>query len=198
MVDADADAGFLLDYIREYCLLRAFRVGIALPGAGGQNRYLSPDDYRAAGQALMRLARAAAEQGVTIGMDCGFVPCMFTETEIGALLRLGAKINFTCRPVIDVGPSLEAWHCLPLARMPRVDVRKCLDLREVATEFARMASVHRASHGHGIFRRCQGCGYRDRGLCSGGCLALMASDQAALCASSPREMAENGDVPCRT
>jgi MoaA/NifB/PqqE/SkfB family radical SAM enzyme len=179
LVDPERDLSFLLDYIRDYRMLRYIRMGVALPIAGlTENEYIRRERYRDAGLRFMELARKAAAENISIGCDCGFVACMFEISEIGQLQRWGMKIQFVCGPAMDIGPELETWHCFPLSRMPRVSLRKYQSFERVRMALQSMADQLREKHGPGIFTRCRECRYRKRGQCSGGCLGLIVPENA--------------------
>ena len=177
MVDPDLDPAFLLEYIGHYHLQPFIRIGVALPIVGGTNQYVERERYRDVGLRMLDFAQKVAQQSVSLGTDCGFVACMFTPDEIGRLLQLGADVTFCCQPVVDIGPELEAWHCLPLAKLGRVSLRGCENLEQVNAEFRAMAEKLRENFGPGIYDRCAGCKYRERGQCVGGCLGLIVPDE---------------------
>jgi len=179
IVDPERDLSFLLDYIRDYGLMRYIRMGVALPIAGlAENEYIRRERYRDAGLRFLELAKKAAADNVSIGCDCGFVACMFEISEIGWLMHKGMKMQFVCGPAMDIGPELEVWHCFPLSRMPRVSLRKYKSLEEARQALQSMADQLREKYGPGIFTRCRECRYRKRGQCSGGCLGLIVPEQA--------------------
>lgn len=176
MVDSDIDPIFLLDYIAKYKLLPFIRLGVALPIIGGGNQYVLSERYRDVGLRTVDFGKKAALRGLTLGTDCGFVACMFKPDELGLLLRLGMDLCFVCRPVMDVGPELEAWHCFPLSKLPRVSLRGNGNLEDAHHSLRKMASNLRERISPGIFSRCRGCLYRGRGQCDGGCLGLIISE----------------------
>ena len=141
IADPDLGMAFLLDYIAEHSMLKRVRVGVAVPMVGGGNRHASPERYRDVAMRLLEFSRQAAPRSVTIGMDCGFVACMFTSDEIGALLRSGAEAQFTCSPAQDTGPGLECWHCFPLAKLPRVEEENATRRRNAGCLRARLAEI---------------------------------------------------------
>jgi len=173
MLRPDATPAFLLDYITEYGLKPFIRVGIALPMLNKRNDHVLASQYRAIGLSFMDLARDAAERRIRLTMDCGFIACMFSADEIGLLFKLGTKVQFVCSPVVDVGPRLEAWHCFPLAGLPRISLRKCSSIAKGRMLFEKMTKGLAPS---GIYPRCKRCIYREHGQCSGGCIALRVQD----------------------
>lgn len=176
LLDPDQDPAYIQDYIRTYKLRPFIRLGIAMPIAGGNNEYISQDCYQQAAARILDFAKQTAKEGISIGTDCGLVACMFTIKEIGMLQRLGVELNFACRPAIDVGPDLESWYCFPLARFPRVSLRKNTNLVHVHERFAQMDMKIREFCSAGIFERCENCRLRDHKQCSGGCLAMIVNN----------------------
>jgi hypothetical protein len=174
IVEPDADTNFLLDYISQYRLIPFIRLGVALPMLGRANRYVPLERYTDVAQCVMGLAEQATQKGMSAGMDCGFVACMFKVREIGQLLRWGMTPNFSCCPIFDLGPGLEAWHCFPLSQMGRVKLRECGSVMEARKTLGRMADRMRERFGAGVYERCRDCSYRRSGQCQGGCLSLIA------------------------
>jgi hypothetical protein len=177
ILDPDIDPAFLLDYTAHYHLYPFIRVGVAVPTGGGTNQYVVPDRYREVGLRLLDLAKKAAKQYVRMGTDCGFVACMFTPEELGTLYRLGMDITFQCQPVVDVGPELDAWHCLPLAKLGRFSLRDCGSMTQINKEFQTMGKKLRERFGPGIYAKCAGCKYLARGQCAGGCLGHIVPEE---------------------
>lgn len=176
MCDFDGAPGFLFDYINNYDLSRSIRFGIALPIAGRKNVFLPVESYREAGKWIVDFAKQAARQNVFVGTDCGFVACMFTPDEIGLLLRLGVDLRFICQPAMDIGPELEIWHCLAVAKLRRVSLRNCGEIHKADEQLRELAEKARELYGYGIYPRCKNCRYRLRGQCCGGCLGYILPD----------------------
>ena len=93
-LDLSKSPDYLFDLIDKYQLNRDIRTGIALPILNGGNQYISLDHYKEAGKYFVSVATQAAERGITLSMDCGFIACMFTTQQIGKLLRLGTGSIF--------------------------------------------------------------------------------------------------------
>ena len=174
ILDPYGDFSFILDYVRKFNLHPSIRISIALPIAGGySNEYLTQDFYRDIASFIIKFAKSASKQNVALGMDCGFVACMFEIKEIGLLIKLGVNLRFSCGPAIDIGPNLESWHCFPLSKFPRVQIRNFKNMFEVDKKFKGLNNSIREKFGYGIYKRCHDCKYRVRQQCDGGCLGLM-------------------------
>jgi organic radical activating enzyme len=169
ILDLDADTTFLFDVMDEYKLMtRSIRVGVALPIYKGGNQYVEQKDYKRLGKFLLDFARKASERSVILGMDCGFVACMFSPTEIGALQRYGVRFSFTCGAAIDIGPGLKAWNCFPLFQLHRENVLEAKDMNELIRKFNQKTDEY-FNHQTGIFEDCATCKYYKRHTCEGGC-----------------------------
>ncbi len=173
LADPEFDNHFLLEDVERFHLQRIIRVGIAVPMIGGGNQYIQPAAYREAARALLTLARNAHAQQIRLGMDCGFVPCMFSTEEIGELLWMRTHFGSICTPVIDIGPELETWHCFPLARLLRLSFRRQPELGKIRRHYQHIAEHLRQRFGPGIYAHCPSCSYYARRLCTGGCLGLL-------------------------
>jgi hypothetical protein len=176
LLDPASPPLFLLEYISEYKLTPMIRISLALPATGKKNQYVLLEQYRDMALSIVEFSEKAAVQRVAVGMDCGFVACMFTIDEIGRLQRLGVDVSFICKPVVDVGPDLQSWHCFPLSKLPLVSLRDCSTIEEAALAHAKQAMSLRESNGPGLFPRCAGCRYLRRRQCGGGCLGFLLSD----------------------
>lgn len=162
---------YLFDLIDGYGLCRNIRVGIALPILYGGNQYIALNDYKKAGSYLVDVAKQAAIRGITLSMDCGFIACMFTDQQIGELLRLGTGVHFLCGAAIDIGPRLEAWNCFPLFQTGRVDALRTDNLSKLEQMLKSATATHTGSS-CGILPECTECRLMQRGLCEGGCLSF--------------------------
>lgn len=168
ILDLDADPSFLFDVIDRFQLLRTVRVGVALPIYKGGNQYVDKKDYKELGKFMVKFARAAHEQSVILGMDCGFTACMFTPTEVGALQRSGVRFSFLCGAAVDIGPGLKAWNCFPLFQLHKENVLESKSINELIRKFDTNMDRY-FNHRTGIFPECDACKYYKRHACEGGC-----------------------------
>jgi uncharacterized Fe-S cluster-containing radical SAM superfamily protein len=137
---------FLLPLIAETGCRPAVRLGLAHPCLSGENRYVYPHQYVAIGRKIVRFARRAADAGVKVEFDCGFVRCMFADGDLETLTGLGADVGWRCNPILDVG----------------------LDGQVMRRAFESRTRPYRQA---GIFRECSTCPFKASGVCPGGCLA---------------------------
>jgi radical SAM protein with 4Fe4S-binding SPASM domain len=145
----------------------AVRVGLGQPVLGGSNDFLHPKQYVRAGVGIVRLASVAANRGIRVELDCGFVPCMFSAEELARLKLLGADVGWHCGPVCDIDIDGRMIHCFPLAAMPGVEaIAANLGATRVRRVLAEQLDRYR---GVGIYRECSNCRFHTSGECTGGC-----------------------------
>lgn len=166
--DLNADFNFLFEIINQFKLVRTIRVGVALPIYKGGNQYIEKEDYTALGKYFVDFAEHASKQNVVLGMDCGFVACMFTTKEIGILQRCGVRTAFCCGAAVDIGPRLEAWNCFPLFQLHREKVLETKNMGELINKFQVGMNNHFGNQ-PGIFDACATCKHYKRRTCGGGC-----------------------------
>jgi len=159
---------FLLDWIDEYQLTRAVRLGLAHPIVGGANAYLDPRDYPAVGRRVADFAFRARDVEVQIEFDCGWVPCMFPP---GVMEELGIppqQVGLRCNPILDILPGRQVISCYPLAKLAREALPLEQDGSWLADRFTERLGQYRPMM---LYRECATCAWRERGECSGGCIA---------------------------
>ncbi len=173
----DARMGFLLELIEMHRLRRHIRLGLAQPLAGGASACIPVEQYRDAAAAVLELAAGADARDVTIGFDCGFTLCMFTDEQLGTLWRAGVTFRASCGPAIDVGTDLSVWACFPLATLSQgASLREFRDLRHLEQHFReRYGRLYRT----GALEACIDCKYLRRRQCDGGCAAHVYRSVAA-------------------
>ena len=169
ILDLNADTTFLFDVIDQFKLLtRSIRVGVALPIYKGGNQYVAKEQYKQLADFFVEFAQKAYDRSVLLGMDCGFVACMFTPTQIGALQRCGVNFSFVCGAAIDIGAKLKAWNCFPLFQLHRENVLEAKNVGELIHKFNTKMNEY-FNNQIGIFEECRDCKYFKRRVCEGGC-----------------------------
>lgn len=161
------DVSSWAELVTAYGLHPHIRIGIAHPSPHLQNRSLPPVDRTAVGLILVQIARQLHEKGISLGIDCGLTPCMFTEESVLELKHLGVHSPFVCGPIPDIGPGLEVWHCFPLYGFAQCRITDFSTLEEVNDWLSSLTKPYRLV---GIFEECFTCQYQLRQECSGGCL----------------------------
>jgi len=158
----------LIPLIRVTGCRKAIRLGIAQPTLAGKNEHLPPKHYRAVGAQIASFAGQAAAAGVALEFDCGFVRCMFSESELSELQAAKADTGWRCNPVLDVDLDGSVFHCFPLAEQFKTQLTGGREAAALRAELSLATSLYRQA---GIFRECSSCAQKQKGLCSGGCLA---------------------------
>jgi len=163
----DFQLEFLLPLIAETGGRPAVRLGLAHPCLSGENRYVYPHQYVAIGRKIVRFARRAADAGVRVEFDCGFVRCMFADGDLETLTGLGADVGWRCNPILDVGIDGQVIHCYPLSRLGGLPLTPQTDAPSLRRAFESRTRPYRQA---GIFRECSTCPFKASGVCPGGCL----------------------------
>lgn len=159
---------FTLPLILKAGCRKTIRLGLAHPVLLGQNVYLHPKQYPIVGHKIAQFARVAAEVGVRLEFDCGFVRCMFSDQDLEALHRANAGIGWRCNPILDVGLSEQVFHCFPLAGKVQARFSQDAVADELRTQLLERTHPYRMA---GIYKECSTCPFKQRGECTGGCLA---------------------------
>ncbi|MBQ1858431.1 MAG: radical SAM protein [Paludibacteraceae bacterium] len=166
--DLNADPTFLFDMIDKYQLSRAIRTGIALPIYQGGNKYIMLDEYKKAGEYMIKCVDQAAARRITMNMDCGFQACMFTDEQRGHLLRHGSHMEFVCGAAVDIGPGLQAWNCFPLFQLGYVNALDA-DNEPDLTRLLQEQVAKEMGCEYGVRPECKDCEFMQHELCQGGC-----------------------------
>jgi hypothetical protein len=159
----------LLQIIKTTRIQRSIRLGLALPAAVGQNRRLHPRQYPFVGARVAEFASRAAESGVRLSFDCGFVRCMFGNDEIRALKKAEVDFGWRCNPILDIDTAGRVLHCFPLAGISRSLSESSIASR-LREEFIATTKPYRQV---GVYNDCTTCSFKRSGECPGGCLAVV-------------------------
>jgi hypothetical protein len=148
---------------------------MAQPCLSGRNEHIYPTQYRAIAVKIMRFVRNGAEHGITVGLDCGFVRCMFSGADLELLEATGADIGWRCNPILDVDLAGDVLPCYPLASLVRIPLTPEVDAASLRRVFQERTRPYRQA---GVFRECSTCAFKSGGNgrnsldnCPGGCLA---------------------------
>lgn len=163
----DFDWKYLSRIILKFELHRRVRLGIAQPIRSAQNVYLEDNDLPEAYRRIAQMAESLATEGISLGFDCGFRMCGFTQDELGILMECGTELMFKCRPILDVGRGLKTWRCFPFSTQSdhHVLLTDHGDIGSVISEFnAQWESVQRS----GNTPECASCEHMASGACHGG------------------------------
>lgn len=164
------DLDFAFDLVSRHDLMPTIRLGLTHPIAEARegNAFIGPLDYPTVAVRLERYFPKFATNRVIPGFDCGFPVCMFTDAQLGMLLKLQGTFHWTCGPIVDIGPDLEVWPCFPLSHIRGKSLYDFDSIEAVQRYF--LEEVRKRRQGNtGIFVECDECDHRLRGLCNGGC-----------------------------
>ena len=157
------DLGWHCQLILETGCRPVIRLGLAQPVIGGDNVYLADNDLPEAHAAIARWAMRLAPDGIRLGMDCGFMRCLFSDQDIENLIRAGTALRFECSPAVDLGPGLQAWRCYAFSNQIGADWSSFKDEQACRAQFVRQDIA--------LPQRCTDCQHWQSGWCQGGCRA---------------------------
>jgi radical SAM protein with 4Fe4S-binding SPASM domain len=162
---------FIVEYISKYGLHRTIRLGLAHPIPGAANEYIKPDNLHHMADRLISYLPLLNRHNISIGLDCGFPLCLFSDDSLGKLYKNGrGKASFNCGPAFDIGPDMSLWSCFPLSQFHRKSIFDFNSHKEIIDYYNDIHHKVRIEHG-GLFPACDTCKYREMELCRGGCLA---------------------------
>jgi len=165
------DYSYALQYINKYGLQRHIRLGLAHPIPGKKNMCIPPDNFRKMAEELMSYLPTFEAFDIHVGFDCGMPMCIFTDEEIGKLYKhTFGQVNFRCGPAIDIGTDMSVWSCFPLSGYKKVSLFDFQNAPQLVSFFEDYHKDVRTEVG-GVFQKCDCCEWRQKGLCSGGCLS---------------------------
>lgn len=165
---------FLRRAILDMNLSHTIRLGVAQPIVGMSNEYLRGKGLRQAYKNIVAMAESLADDGISLGFDCGFQACMFTEQERGVLAECGTRFLFQCQPVLDIGMNLNIWRCFPFSVLKGCNLRDFESLEDVRRYFNNIWSAEQAK---GNTSSCPSCESMLMGSCRGGCLSRTLNNQ---------------------
>jgi hypothetical protein len=155
--------------IDETACQRRVRLGMAQPCLSGENVSIRPHQYRFIAEKTIAFARNAAARQITLEFDCGFVRCMFTDDELAFLEGNGSRIGWHCNPILDIDAHNQVIHCYPLTGVGAINLDATSTATTLRAHFSEQVAMYRQA---GIFPECINCPLKQRGECTGGCLAV--------------------------
>lgn len=164
----DFDLNFLFQAIAETGCRSVIRLGLAHPILNGHNRFLHPKQYPIVGEKIAAYLPLAREMGVKFEFDCGFVRCMFSDEAVNALTQTGSQPHFECSPILDLDLGDGVFYCFSLAGKYRQSLNGVVTAAELREKMSDETDLFRFA---GVYPTCSTCGYKNQGICSGGCLA---------------------------
>ncbi|MBI4974097.1 radical SAM protein [Candidatus Roizmanbacteria bacterium] len=146
------------------------RIGASNPLKGGIN-YYTTGQYRSLGSKVMEFIHAIRMKNnkLNVFLDCGYVRCMFSNSQVDELTRLGAnKESWGC-PVgtFDIQTNLKAISCYPLSNDKVVDIKKKDYWSKLIFHQLSLQKEHLPS----MCKTCPHHGY-EKDKCTGPCIAF--------------------------
>jgi hypothetical protein len=164
LTDGQTPFQYVLDYIEQYGLRRAIKLGVALPTLEHRNVHARWDTLPAIAQQILKLLREARRREITIEFECGVPYCLFSAEQHAEFRDI--QISH-CGSRLDITPAGEVINCLPLYRVAAVPFHQFQSYRQAREWFQRMQAPYRQV---GSASRCLFCEDRLQGRCSA-CLA---------------------------
>jgi hypothetical protein len=164
LTDGETPFQYVLDYIEDYELTRAVKIGITLPTLEHRNEFAQWDKLPAIAEQVMKLLRELRARSISLEFECGVPYCLFNEEQHKAL---GDVLVSHCGSRLDITPTGEVINCLPLYRVAAVPFDRFRDYSQAREWFGRMQAPYRQV---GSEARCLFCADRLAGRCSA-CLA---------------------------
>jgi len=168
---------FLVQLIREKQLIPEIRLGLASPVDGKGNDFLPPGSYAEIAAKISAFSDLCQAHAIDLVLDCGFPLCIFNDAELGKLYKHKTQLKFVCRPIPDIDPELNVFHCYPLSGYFPQKLNQFRDLEDVQRYFHSL--LERNVPQAGIFEACGNCEHLRRGMCAGGCKGHFVSKTAA-------------------
>lgn len=125
--------------------------------------------YQMAKITFLDFVKAAAENGLTLRIDCNHIPyCYFTPDEQALMSEVVTGWHNYCQPVIDISPDFKASSCFGAYEM--ADLNKFETLQEAERYFylRKMWPLSQQNNAG----KCAACDKFADSICQGGCLAF--------------------------
>jgi MoaA/NifB/PqqE/SkfB family radical SAM enzyme len=165
---ATQDLDYLVDYVVQYKLRKEIRLGISHSVLSQNNVYLHPKEYHKIGYNISLLKLKAKEQGISLGFDCGFVPCMFPREHFELLSEELKKAGNCCHPIIDMLTDGSFISCYPLNNFLKIKIHDNLVAKDLIDTFDKALQLYKEV---GIFQYCRTCALFNK-RCNGGCMSF--------------------------
>lgn len=162
----DMTLDFLIDHIHTFGLNKRVRIGIAHPGVSDDNNSLSLRSYFHVGRKILNFAEQAQPSGIQLVPDCGFVPCMFGDSDTSLLENQRQPMGLCCGPIPDILHDGTIIHCYPCKSYSSIPLNQAASLLEAKKKLS--ASLEPFAE-IGLFKACDACRFRLSGKCLGGC-----------------------------
>lgn len=170
------DYKYILDACERHGL-NTLRFSTAFPNPNHDNEFLGFEDLKRYGARIMAFVREAVNKNIKLDLDCTIPICLLGGTpdepmkrNIDFFLEHVNTPTLRCNSAIDINPDLSMYYCLPRSEVKIDNILDYNNLREINEELEVQNNDYRDKYL--TFRECKNCGYRESGLCQGGCLAM--------------------------
>jgi radical SAM protein with 4Fe4S-binding SPASM domain len=171
LYSAKQELDYLLDYILKYNLKKEIRLGISHAVQTANNIYLHPKEYQKMGSKIILFKQKSKTAGISLGFDCGFVPCMFPSDHYSLLTEELKKAGTCCHPIIDLLTDGSFISCYPLNNFLKIKINNELVVKDLHDRFELSLSLYKNV---GIYPHCSSCPlFNNR--CNGGCMSFRIS-----------------------
>ncbi len=157
--------GNTISLVNQLGCRKIVRVGLSHPASPKYESAIHPRQYKHIGQRLFEFAREAHQDGVRFELDCGFVPCMFTEEQANLLNSYNTILRWNCSPVLDVHISGTMIMCFPNDGLVNIQLSPDSEAQKARDEMMAKTAIYRHI---GIFPECSICDFKRTQICSGG------------------------------
>jgi cyclic pyranopterin phosphate synthase len=163
----DFELDFLFDLVARYDLKKRLRLGIAHPIPGAPNESIRVEEIGGVIARLYSYREAFDSLRLRPHFDCGFALCRVSDEQLGWLTRMSGRIDFKCKPAIDITPDMQVYCCFPLSGLNRKSVFEFNSFREIAAYYRDLQTRFRTEQA-GIYEECGTCHHFSEGTCAGG------------------------------
>lgn len=175
----DQDLQYVLDLAREFGVKGLRCVFAHQSGRAPNPAIMRYDAFPSQAERLADLVeRAGRELGIRVGYDCGFVPCLFTDRQLGVFSRWRTQLGQCSKLALSIDSELRIAHCFNRERSDHVaHLDGFQTMSDVETFFSNLDRNEPP-----LFDACEACEERRVGACDGGCIA----DRRVLGSAGPR------------
>ena len=166
----DFDVKFLAKICYKYKLRKNIRLGLAQQIVSKKNICIHPENYKSVSDKIVELSCECEKYDISLGFDCGFVMCMFTDEQLGILYRNNTNLEFKCGPAIDIDSNLNLWSCFPLSVLFNTKLEQFNNMNEIMDYYLQKL---KPLYLNGIYDKCIDCKYLLRNQCAGGCASFI-------------------------
>jgi MoaA/NifB/PqqE/SkfB family radical SAM enzyme len=168
LYSASQSLDYILEYVNLYDLKKEIRIGISHSVLSQNNVFLHPKEYQKIGENIALFKKEAMKFDVSLGFDCGFVPCMFSNEHFELLSEEMKKTGNCCHPIIDMLSDGSFIACYPLNDYKKVKIHEQLYAKDLIKTFEDSLSLYKNI---GIYPYCTSCTlFNSR--CNGGCISF--------------------------